>query len=279
MKERGWTKYDDYSKKDKILPDLEKGEAVNIDFKPVEKETTPPKHYTIETLNNYLKNPFKEDKAKAQEKKNNGEEESDEEEYRAIFEGLELGTEATRTGIIDNAKKSGYIELKKDVYTILPGGEQLIEALQRMSISMDKYKTAEVGKALKKVFHGEYTIGDSISIAKKEISEVFRKEKEKPDGFFGDIIGKCPLCGKDVKKWGRNYGCTGYKDGCKFSVSTVICSKAISPEQVKKLMENGQTDVIEGFVSPKKGTKFSARLKLEKDGRAVFSFDNGTVNR
>lgn len=279
MKERGWTKYDDYSKKDKILPDLEKGEAVNIDFKPVEKETTPPKHYTIETLNNYLKNPFKEDKAKAQEKKNNGEEESDEEEYRAIFEGLELGTEATRTGIIDNAKKSGYIELKKDVYTILPGGEQLIEALQRMSISMDKYKTAEVGKALKKVFHGEYTIGDSISIAKKEISEVFRKEKEKPDGFFGDIIGKCPLCGKDVKKWGRNYGCTGYKDGCKFSVSTVICSKAISPEQIKKLMETGQTDVIEGFVSPKKGTKFSARLKLEKDGRAIFSFDNGTVNR
>ena len=44
-------------------------------------------------------------------------------------------------------------------------------------------------------------------------------------------------------------------------------------------METGQTDVIEGFVSPKKGTKFSARLKLEKDGRAVFSFDNGTVNR
>ncbi len=278
MKERGWTKYDDYSKKDKTLPDLEKGEAVNIDFKPVEKETTPPKHYTIETLNNYLKNPFKEDKAKAQEKKNNGEEESDEEEYRAIFEGLELGTEATRTGIIDNAKKSGYIELKKDVYTILPGGEQLIEALQRMSISMDKYKTAEVGKALKKVFHGEYTIDDSISIAKKEIAEVFRKEKEEPDGFFGDIIGKCPLCGKDVKKWGRNYGCTGYKDGCKFSVSTVICSKSISPEQVKKLIKTGQTDIIEGFVSPKKGTKFSARLKLEKDGRTVFSFDNGTVN-
>lgn len=278
MKERGWTKYDDYNKKDKTLPDLEKGEAVNIDFKPVEKETTPPKHYTIETLNNYLKNPFKEDKAKAQEKKNNGEEESDEEEYRAIFEGLELGTEATRTGIIDNAKKSGYIELKKDVYTILPGGEQLIEALQRMSISMDKYKTAEVGKALKKVFHGEYTIDDSISIAKKEIAEVFRKEKEEPDGFFGDIIGKCPLCGKDVKRWGRNYGCTGYKDGCKFSVSTVICSKSISPEQVKKLMETGQTDIIEGFVSPKKGTKFSARLKLEKDGRTVFSFDNGTVN-
>ena len=61
-------------------------------------------------------------------------------------------------------------------------------------------------------------------------------------------------------------------------MSTVICSKSISPEQVKKLIKTGQTDIIEGFVSPKKGTKFSARLKLEKDGRTVFSFDNGTVN-
>ncbi len=57
----GWTKYDDYTKKDKILPRLEKGDEVNVDFKPAEKETQPPKHYTIETLNNYLKNPFRED--------------------------------------------------------------------------------------------------------------------------------------------------------------------------------------------------------------------------
>ena len=170
----GWTKYDDYSKKDKLLPVLEKGDRINIDFKPVEKETQPPKHYTIETLNNYLKNPFKEDKKKATE------EENDEEEYKAVFEGLELGTEATRTGIIDNAKKSKYIELKKDVYRILPDGENLIEALKRMNISMDKYKTAEVGKALKKVFRGEFTINDSIEIAKNEIKEVSLKGKLLP---------------------------------------------------------------------------------------------------
>ncbi|UKI50945.1 MAG: hypothetical protein L6U99_06345 [Clostridium sp.] len=62
MLEPGWTKYDDYSSKDKALPNLNKGDEVNILFKPKEKETTPPKHYTIETLNNYLKNPFKDDK-------------------------------------------------------------------------------------------------------------------------------------------------------------------------------------------------------------------------
>ncbi|MBO5248711.1 MAG: hypothetical protein J6B54_05445 [Clostridia bacterium] len=59
----GWMRYDDGGQKDKILPALSKGDRVNVAFTPVEKETTPPKHYTIETLNNYLKNPFREEKA------------------------------------------------------------------------------------------------------------------------------------------------------------------------------------------------------------------------
>ena len=40
----GWTRFDEYGKQDKILPRLEKGDRVNVDFNPVEKETTPPKH-------------------------------------------------------------------------------------------------------------------------------------------------------------------------------------------------------------------------------------------
>ncbi len=271
--EKGWTKFDEYSKKDKILPQLEKGDAVNVDFKLVEKETQPPKHYTIETLNNYLKNPFKEEKKKAQE------EENDEEEYKAIFEGLELGTEATRTGIIDNAKKSGYIELKKDVYKILPDGENLIESLGRMNISMDKYKTAEVGKALKKVFRGEFEIADSIEIAKKEIAEVFVRKSTSPDkdtddGFFGDVVGKCPLCGENVIRTSFGYGCSGYREkGCRFSVSNVICSRVISVSNMRKLLETGKTYKIDGFISKKSGKKFQAYLRLE-NGKAVFDFED-----
>ena len=273
VQEPGWTRYDDYSKKDKILPKLEKGDKINIDFKPVEKETQPPKHYTIETLNNYLKNPFREEKKKAQE------EENDDEEYKAIFEGLELGTEATRTGIIDNAKKSKYIELKKDVYRILPDGEHLIESLARMNISMDKYKTAEVGKALKKVFRGEFEIGDSIRIAQKEISDVFVKREAPPetdtdDGFFGDIAGKCPLCGENVVRTSFGYGCSGYREkGCRFGVSNVICSRVISISNMKQLLETGRTYKIDGFVSKKNGKSFAAYLKLE-NGRAVFDFSD-----
>ena len=268
--EKGWTKYDDFTQKDKILPKLAVGDTVNVDFHPVEKETTAPKHYTIETLNNYLKNPFKEEKAAASEN------EDDSDDYRAIFEGLELGTEATRTGIIDNARNSQYIELKKDVYTILPGGEFLIESLGRMNISMDKYKTSEMGKALKKVFHGEMSVSDSVKLAEEEISEVFRKREAPPEkdtdiGFYGDVVGKCPLCSRDVIRSRYGYACTGFKEnGCKFKIGGVICGRVISPSNVKLLLETGKTSKIEGFIS-KSGKPFDAALKLDGD-RAVFDF-------
>ena len=278
--EPGWTKYDDNSQKDKILPKLNKGDTVNIDFKPVEKETTPPKHYTIETLNNYLKNPFREDKKKAEEEKavEEGTDVDDTEDYKAIFEGLELGTEATRTGIIDNARKSEYIELKKDVYTILPRGEFLIESLSRLKINMDKYKTSELGQALKKVYRGTITVEDSVALAEQEIAAVFEKkattiETDDDTGCFGDVIGKCPLCGKDIVRGRFSYGCRGYKEGCDFKVNLYICERAISVSNMKLLLEQGSTDKIVGFRSKRTGKTFDAKLRLE-DGKANFVFED-----
>lgn len=271
IKEQGWTKYDDYVQKDKILPNLSENDDVNIKFAPCEKETNPPKHYTIETLNNYLKNPFREDKA------NISEEENDDEDYKAIFEGLELGTEATRTGIIDNAKKSGYISLKKDVYTILPGGEFLIESLMGMNISMDKYKTSELGKALKAVYHGKMSVDESVSLAEKEIADVFGKkgdskiEDDTDTGFYGDIIGKCPVCGRDVIRGKFSYGCMGYKEGCTFKIGLSICKRPISVSNAKLLIENGKSSKIKGFTS-KKGTLFDAFLKMDENKKVVFDF-------
>ena len=166
--------------------------------------------------------------------------------------------------------------LKKDTYTILPDGEFLIESLIRMGIRMDKYKTSELGKALKKVFHGEYTIQDSIIIAEKEISEVFCKkelppEQDMDDGFVGDIAGKCPLCGREVRRTSFGYGCSGYRDGCRFSVNGIICNRVISLKNIQKLLLDGETYKIQGFISKRTGKEFDAKLKLQ-DGRAVFDF-------
>ena len=276
IRQPGWTKYDDYSGKDKVLPTVSVGDKVNVNFKTCEKETTPPRHYTIETLNKYLKNPFKDDKAKAKELAENGEVD-DAEEYRAVFEGLELGTEATRTGIIDNARKSGYINLKKDVYTILEGGEYLIESLSRLGIVMDKYKTSELGRALKKVFRGEMSEGDSISLAEREISEIFRSGGTASvavpvdTGKVGEIVGVCPICGKNVIRGNSGYGCMGYKEGCNFRIGMTICKKTIPINEIKRLLATGSTVKLSGFVS-KSGKLFSGKLIL-KENNVTFSFD------
>ena len=268
--EKGWTKYDEYNKNDKVLPNLNKGDEFSVSFEVKEKKTTPPKHYTIETLNNYLKNPFKDDKKVIDEDNYD-----DSEDYKAILEGLELGTEATRTGIIDNAIKSNYITLKKDVYYILNDGEYLINSLSKMNISMDKYKTSEMGRALKKVFKGENSIDEAVGLAKNEISEVFKKErvcleKDTDTGFYGEEVGICPVCGNKVVKSKYGYSCLGYKEGCKFSVSDYICERVISKNNVIKMLRDGSSAKIEGFTS-KNGKKFDAYLVVE-NGKVIFKF-------
>ena len=271
IREKGWMKYDDSTQKDKLLPNLQKGDKVNINFAPVEKETSPPKHYTIETLNNYLKNPFREEKASIDDSMGA----DDAEEYRAMFEGVELGTEATRTGIIDNARNSGYIQLKKDVYTILPDGIYLVESLDRMNISMDKFKTSEMGKVLKRVYRGDIGVNESVAYAVNEVRHYFEAQPaseglDNDIGFFMDVIGRCPICGKDVLRYKYNYGCCGYKEGCKFRIYMSMSGRTISVNNAKQLLEKGQTDLIKGFVS-KSGKSFDAVVKLDGD-RCVFDF-------
>ena len=274
--EPGWTKYDDYTRRDKILPNLSVGDKVNIRFAPEEKETTPPKHYTIETLNQFLKNPFREERERAAE---DGAPEDDAEEYRAIFLGLELGTEATRTGIIENAKRSRYIALKKDVYTILPDGEYLVQALDRMKIDMNKYKTAEMGKALKAVYRREMTVSDSVSLAAREIGEIFAQKDALPGqapggsgqtGTLGEIVGDCPLCGEHVVRGRFRYGCMGFKNGCKFTIPVNLCRRDIPIAAARDLLTTGKTKKIDGFVS-RTGRTFGSELVL-RDGNVEFAF-------
>ncbi|MBO5248712.1 MAG: topoisomerase C-terminal repeat-containing protein [Clostridia bacterium] len=193
-----------------------------------------------------------------------------------------MGTEATRTGIIDNARKSEYIHLKKDVYTILPKGISLIEALLRMEISMDKYKTSELGKALKAVYRGEITVDESVSLAEKEIAAVFASvrrqsppETDVYDGFYRDEVGICPLCGGKVVKGTYGYGCLNYKEkNCKFTIWNTMCGRVIPLSAARSLLETGTTAKLVGFVSPRTGKSFDARLKWDPQSQRVgFDFD------
>jgi DNA topoisomerase-3 len=96
-----------------------------------------------------------------------------------------------------------------------------------------------------------------------------------PIDFTGkEPLGKCPACGANVYDGGMNYVCekqAGAEQTCKFRTGKIILQQEISPEQVKKLLAEGKTDLLKGFVSNKTNRKFEAFL-IVKDGKTSFEF-------
>ncbi|MGN1295086.1 MAG: DNA topoisomerase [Bacilli bacterium] len=272
MSSKGWTEFEPREKKDKLLPSLEVGETFPPLFKPVLKETKPPKRYTTETLNNFLKNPFKDIK---KIKKNEEDEESkddsviedDSEDYKAMFEGVELGTEATRSTIINNAINSKYISLRNNVYYLETGGEFYIESLEKLKISLPKEKTAELGRSLKKVYRGEISVSDCVDLAKKDILDVFSQRKVVLDGrAIGEIICSCPYCNNgQIKGIKFGYYCTNPE--CKKGISYdnkyfASIGVRVSPALVRILMTEGIVK-LDNLVSKKTGKRYSAYVEMD----------------
>src|SRR5208283_5379831 len=87
-------------------------------------------------------------------------------------------------------------------------------------------------------------------------------------------LGQCPKCGARVFDAGMNYLCekaTGADKTCTFRTGKIILQQEIPPEQVKKLLAEGRTDLLKGFVSKKTNRKFEAFLVV-KDGGTAFEF-------
>jgi DNA topoisomerase-3 len=100
-------------------------------------------------------------------------------------------------------------------------------------------------------------------------------EAAAPMDFTGkEPLGKCPACGGRVFDGGMNYVCenqAGAAKSCKFRTGKIILQQEIGPEQVKKLLAEGKTDLLKGFVSKKTNRKFEAFLVL-KGGATAFEF-------
>ena len=102
-----------------------------------------------------------------------------------------------------------------------------------------------------------------MELAKAQIRAVFDRGKEESNiGCFGDEIGACPLCASPVKRKRSFYGCEGYKEkGCKFSIPTYLCGKAINIDLAQELLTKKKTGILEGFHSKKADRDFSAALR------------------
>ncbi|AOY74736.1 type IA DNA topoisomerase [Clostridium formicaceticum] len=265
---KGWKLVEPINETEKMLPKFNVNDKVEVDFKPVEKFTQPKKHYTVETLNSFLKNPFKDESRQA--------EENDDQDYQALFDGLEIGTEATRPSIIAGAIQSGYIALDKTNYLILPKGKYYVECLEQLGIDMTKEKTVFLGKILKDVYKGELTIPESLSVVYAEITAIMKRQvgmEPMTGGSRKTEIGICPRCGKKVIAYPKAYACESGKEGCGFVIFNPTAQKPISISQAKKLLEKGKTDLIKGLTA-KSGKKFEAYLILTPEKTIGFQFKN-----
>jgi len=88
------------------------------------------------------------------------------------------------------------------------------------------------------------------------------------------VIGKCPLCGGNVHEATQAYICEHQgkgKDACSFRLSRNMLGKAVESAQVKKLLEEGKTDLIKGFRSNRTKRLFDAFLV--KDPKRGWGFE------
>ena len=160
---KGYTVFEPVSKKEAILPPLQKGDTISPKFATVEKETTPPDHFTADSLNAYLKNPYSKDEKQ---------ELSDDEEAVEVISEVELGTEATRAGLIDAAIRSDYITLTKNRYGITDKGEYYVDSLARLGIDMTKERTLNLSKSLKAVYKGQKTVNEVVVDASADLIDI-----------------------------------------------------------------------------------------------------------
>ncbi len=88
-------------------------------------------------------------------------------------------------------------------------------------------------------------------------------------------LGTCPKCGGRVFSHGVAYLCekaVGSERSCDFRSGKIILQRAIEPEQMRKLLATGKTDLLHRFIS-KKGRPFSAYLARGADGKVSFEFE------
>lgn len=263
---KGWKAVEVVNTEDKQLPSLVVGSLVNHNFKVSEELTKPKNHYTVSTLNNFLKNPFREEIKDLKD-----EDADDSKEYEALLKGLEIGTEATRSNIIKTASQSKYISLEKSTYKILPKGIYLVETLEKLGIDMSKEKTTFFGSELKKVYLGEKDIDSSLKLVEDELKSIINSNKDvevdkKLDEFEQiESLGACPICSKNVIENNKAYTCED-RD-CRFTIwkdsnfVKKVGGKNLTKTMVKQLLKNGSTNV-KGLTS-KAGKKYDAEIILE----------------
>lgn len=270
----GWLQIEGANNKDDLLPNVQKGEIVTVNGTKVQsKKTKPPKKHTEKTLLKVMENCGK--------KVTKEDQEDSEEMLQAILSGYSIGTPATRADTIKRLKKIGYISAKGKSLYATEKGIKLVETFPIKEL-FDLDYTGRLEKALSDIEKGKFNKDEflnhifnftingvkKISNNKDVIIMNTKRSLKKTVKKDVDILGKCPECGHDIIEGKKGFGCSNWRNGCKFVVwkndkYLASMKKKATKTMVKKLLANKKVKV-KGLTS-KKGNKFDAILSYEKN--------------
>lgn len=240
-----------------------------------EKETAPPKPYTEGTLitdmasiAKYVSDP--EIKAVLKQK-----DDGKKGEHGGI------GTTATRSEIIEKLKARGFIAEEKGKLRSTEKGRVFYHLLPADIRGADT--TAKWWILQQDVADGTANVNAIL----ESVVEVFRSHQDTAyigasiPGKSRTVVGKCPLCGKDVVQSGSVYTCSSNKnerqndgswkqvDGCGFKLFG-FCNKKFTVKQAENLLV-GKPVVLRGCKS-KAGKTFDCKVKLTHEGNVEPEF-------
>ena len=253
----------------KNLPVVSKGDVLTFEKVEIkEGMTSPPKHFTEDTLLQAMETAGADEMPEEAERKG-------------------IGTPATRAGIIEKLVQKGFIERKGDkkVKYLIPTdkGIALITVMpeQIQSPSM----TADWEEKLVRIERRDY----EAEAFMKEIEEMVTSLVKTYEVVKGadvpmsknTVIGKCPHCGSEVIERQKGWFCANRK--CRFVLWKDNgyfnhIGKRLTTHIVDQLLRDGRAK-LKDCKSKKTGKNYNATVLLttEADGRAKFQmeFDNG----
>lgn len=249
---------------DAALPVLKEGqtfETVSASLR--EGKTSPPKHYTEDTLLSAMENAGAEDMPDDAERKG-------------------LGTPATRAATLEKLVSAGFVQRKKKQLIPTEKGRNLIAVLP------DNIKspilTAEWESMLKQVEHGELS-ATSFMDQIANMSRTLVKEHTAPEERFVDLfpssrgttheaVGVCPRCGAPVYEGKKGFFCDNrecffalWKDNRFFSSK----KKSITKSVAAALLKEGRIS-MSGLYSEKTGKTYDAEVILDDTGGKYVNF-------
>lgn len=253
----------DKEKEAKALPVLNQGQSFDVVTAGIkEGKTTPPAHFTEDSLLAAMETAGAADAPEDAERKG-------------------LGTPATRAGILEKLIKVGFLERKKvkKATHLMPthAGVALITVLpeQIQSPSM----TAEWEHQLKEIERGVVEPDiflDGITAMLKDLIEHYEAVKDASILFPSDkeSLGKCPRCGGSVVELKKGFVCEN-RD-CGFAIwkeSRFFAAKKKKPTAafVTELLASGRAKLT-GCYSEKSGKTYDAVVVLEDDGGKYVNF-------